>query len=134
MIALHPYLHFKGNARDAITFYQSVFGGELTITTFNDANIPNGNAGDNILHSQLTAPTLTLLASDQPEHMTSEPVETNKSVAMWLSGDDDATLRTYFARLTDGGSVVIPLPETTEGPTFGILADTFGTEWMINIA
>lgn len=33
-IACNPYLFFDGNYRDAINFYQGVFGGGLSIHTY----------------------------------------------------------------------------------------------------
>ncbi len=39
--SLVVYLSFAGSAREAMAFYQSVFGGELTINTFADFGIPD---------------------------------------------------------------------------------------------
>ena len=63
---LNPYLQFKDNAREAMTFYQDVFGGDLVVNTFGEY----GGGGDGIMHSQLEAPNgFTLMASDTPEGM-----------------------------------------------------------------
>ncbi len=130
---LNPYLAFRGQAREAMNFYKSVFGGELTISTFADFNASHDPAeSGNIMHSQLTAPNgMMLMASDTPSTMELKPGST---ITISLSGDDDAELRGYWNKLSDGGMVMMPLNVAPWGDAFGMLADKFGTAWMVNIA
>ena len=63
---LNPYLQFQDNAREAMTYYQDVFGGDLVVNSFSEF----GGEGDGVMHSQLEAPHgFTLMASDTPEGM-----------------------------------------------------------------
>ncbi|MBT0994108.1 VOC family protein [Cellulomonas sp. DKR-3] len=129
-VVLNPYLGFAGNAREALEFYQSVLGGELTISTFAESGMPD--AGDGVMHGQLTAPGgITLMASDSPT-----PVEARaeSSITISLSGDDEATLRRYWDGLAEGASITEPLVTAPWGDTFGMLTDRFGTAWMVNIS
>jgi len=129
-ILLNPYLHFDGTARDAITFYQSVFGGELALNTFGEMGL-EGEQAEQVMHAQLEAPSgLVLMASDTPPGETLTPGST---VTLSLSGDDDATLRGWFEQLSDGGEIHVPLEKQMWGDVFGQFADRYGVTWLVNI-
>ncbi len=130
---LNPYLAFRGKAREAMNFYKSVFGGDLTVSTFADYNAAHDpTESGQIMHAQLIAPNgMTLMASDTPGNMEFKPGNTN---TISLSGDDDAELRGYWNSLSDGATVMMPLNMAPWGDSFGMLTDKFGTAWMVNIA
>jgi PhnB protein len=130
---LNPYLNFQGNAREAIEFYRSVFGGQLTIMTFGENGMAQdpGDA-DKVMHSQLEAENgMTLMAADTPSGMPSQPMS---GVNISLSGDDDAELSGYYEKLSEGGTIVEPLVTAPWGDTFGMVTDRFGVMWLVNIA
>ena len=128
---LNPYLSFRDNAREAMTFYRSVFGGELTLSTFGDFHASEDPAEqDKIMHSQLETPDgLTLMGGDTPNGMEYRP---QAGVSVSLSGDDEPTLRGYWELLSDNGIVVMPFEKAPWGDTFGMCVDRFGTSWMVN--
>jgi PhnB protein len=133
-VTLNPYLNFNGNAREALEFYHSVFGGELNISTFADIPMPDGQVNpdeaDKVMHGLITGDNdVTLMAADVPSHMPFQPSTTSLS----LSGEDGDTLRGLWQRLADGGSVGVPLAQAPWGDTFGMLTDKFGVPWMVNI-
>jgi len=130
-VRLNPYLSFREDAREAMTFYQSVLGGELTISTFADFHASEDPAEqDKVMHAQLEAPDgLVLMGADTPNGMEYRP---QSGVSVSLSGDDEATLRGYWDRLSEGGAVVMPFEKAAWGDTFGMCVDRFGTRWMIN--
>jgi PhnB protein len=128
---LNPYLMFPGNAREAMTFYESVFGGELKLNTF--GNFPGADAAiaNKIMHGMLTTKSgFTLMGADEPP---GEEVKPGNNFSISLSGDDDAELRGYFDKLSDGGQVTMNLEKQMWGDTFGQCIDRFGTPWMVNI-
>lgn len=128
---LNPYIGFRNEAREALNFYHSVFGGDLQFMTFGD-NGMEGDQADKIMHGQLDTPDgFTLMASDTPETMT---VESGSNITVSLSGDDEAKLRGFWDGLVHGGQIVEPLVKAPWGDTFGMLTDKFGTRWMVNIA
>jgi PhnB protein len=54
---LTPYLGFRDDARQAMEFYQSVFGGELTLGTFGEMHASDDpDEVDKVMHAQLVAP------------------------------------------------------------------------------
>ena len=132
-VALNPYLSFRDQAREAMEFYRSVLGGELTTSTFADFGASDDPAeADKIMHSQLETPSgLTFMAADMPSSMEHTPAA---GFSMSLSGDDEDTLRGYWGGLSEGGAVVMPLEPAPWGDTFGMCVDKFGISWMVNIA
>lgn len=130
---LNPYLGFRDTARQAMDFYQTVFGGKLTHSTFGELHASEDPAEQNkIMHSMLTTDSgLVLMASDTPNGMDYTP-GTNYSVS--LSGEDETELRGYWDKLSDGGNVAMPLMKAPWGDTFGMCIDKFGVSWMVNIA
>lgn len=134
---LNPYLNFRGQAREAMEFYRSVFGGELTLSTFADFSMPGigDDEKDSVMHSQLdTSAGYTLMGSDVPSHMEWRQGENAFSVS--LSGDADSAdeLRGYFEKLAEGGVVAQPLEQAPWGDSFGMVIDRFGVSWLVNIA
>jgi PhnB protein len=130
---LNPYLSFRDNAREAMEFYHSVFGGQLDVSTFAEMHASEDPAeADKIMHSMLvTDSDLTLMASDTPNSMDYTPGN-NYSVS--LSGDDDAELRGYWEKLSGSGTVTMPLEVAPWGDSFGMCVDKFGVSWLVNIA
>jgi PhnB protein len=130
---LNPYLSFRGQAREAMDFYQSVFGGTVQRSTFADFQMSEDpSEADQIMHSQLTTETgFTLMAADVPARM---DLNEGSSISISLSGDDEAQLTGYYDRLVDGGTVIEPLAKAPWGDSFGMLVDRFGVQWLVNIA
>jgi PhnB protein len=127
---LNPYISFNGDAREAMEFYKSVFGGELTINTFGDLGTPDADLKDKIMHAQLvTTEGYWLMGSDSAPGM---PYTQGTTITVSLSGDD-ASLRDHFAKLAEGGTITMPLEKQVWGDEFGQLTDKFGVAWMINI-
>jgi PhnB protein len=129
---LNPYISFDGNARQAMEFYQSVFGGDLTLNTFGEYGAPDAPGSDKIMHAMLSADNgYTLMGADVPPGMEHRPGNT---ITISLSGDDGEELRGYWAKLSDGGTVSLPLEKQMWGDEFGMCTDKFGVDWMVNIA
>jgi PhnB protein len=131
-VRLNPYLNFSNSAEEALKLYQSVFGGELTLSRFGENGMAEDPADANkIMHGQLEAPNgMTLMASDAPPGM---PLDKGGSISVSLSGDDETTLRGYWNGLATGGQVTVPLEKAPWGDTFGMLTDKFGIAWLVNI-
>ena len=128
---LNPYISFGDTARPAMEFYRDVFGGELTVNTFGDYGAAEGADAAKVMHAQLeTSSGYTLMASDTPPGM---PRSEGSSISVSLSGDDADELRGYFAKLSDGGTVTMPLDKQMWGDEFGMCVDRYGTPWMVNI-
>ena len=128
---LNPYINFNDNARQAMEFYKGVFGGNLTLNTFGEYGAQDSPDADKIMHGQLeTDSGFTLMGADTPAGMQRNPGD---NIAISLSGDDADALRGYWERLSDGGTVSVPLEKQMWGDEFGMCVDQFGIPWMVNI-
>jgi PhnB protein len=129
---LNPYLGFRDNARQAMEFYRTVFGGELVLTTFGEGHASEDPAEqDKIMHGMLTSPTgLVLMGSDVPNGMSYNPGD---NISVSLSGEDEPELRGYWDKLIDGATITAPINTAPWGDTFGMLTDQFGINWLVNI-
>lgn len=127
---LTPYLSFVDDARAAMEFYSSVFGGELNVMTFAD----QGGMGmpeerqHHVMHADLTvSDSVMVMGADMGEH-----AHPNGSLS--LSGDDPDRLRGWWDGLSEGGEIKMPLEQAPWGDFFGQLTDAFGISWMFNIS
>ncbi|MEO5534837.1 MAG: VOC family protein [Pseudolysinimonas sp.] len=133
---LNPYLNFRGTAREAMTFYESVFGGELTMSTFTELGAEVADADkDLIMHAQLEAPGgINLMGADIPSHMDSDARAKFSNFSVSLSGDSGDQLRGYWEKLAVGATITEPLTLAPWGDSFGMLDDRFGVSWLVNIS
>lgn len=130
---LTPYINFKDTARQAMEFYKTVFGGKLVMNTFKDFQASQDpSEDDKIMHSMLEAENgMTFMASDTPDRM---EFKAGTNISISLSGDNEAELRGYWDKLSQGGAIREPLTQAPWGDSFGMLTDQFGIQWMVNIA
>jgi PhnB protein len=129
---LNPYLNFNGNARQALQFYQSVFGGELNLNTFADFGGQDSPDADRIMHGQLeTDAGYTIMAADVPSSMEYHSIA---GCSVSLSGDDGDVLRGYWEKLAAGGTITMPMQKQSWGDEFGMCVDGFGVPWLVNIS
>ena len=130
MTTLTPYLLLDGKCQQAMEFYKSCFGGELTLTKAKDSPIrdqmPAVQQGK-VLNARLRSAELEISASDwlRPDR---SPIRGN-TVCLYLSGGTLQELKALFERLSEGAEVTDPLKEQFFG-TYGALNDKFGVRWM----
>jgi PhnB protein len=130
---LNPYLNFNGNARQALEFYRSVFGGTLNINTFADFGGQDSPDADKVMHGQLdTDAGYTVMAADHTANMGEYHAPTGFGVS--LSGDDGDALRGYWEKLSAAGNTTMPMQKQSWGDEFGIVVDQFGITWLVNIS
>ena len=130
---LNPYISFRDNAREALNFYQQVFGGKLTLSTFGDFQASEDPAeAEKIMHGMLTTTQgLVLMGADTPNSMEYHP---GSAISISLSGDDEVELRGYYEQLSgDGGAVTVPMEKSPWGDIFGMCTDRYGVAWLVNV-
>src|SRR3954452_22309321 len=100
---LNPYLSFTDNARQALEFYQGVFGGELALNTFGEYGDPSAPIADLIMHGMLETPdSFTLMGADTPPGMDHTPVTTMTFILSGLASDKP---RYWWDQISDCGTV-----------------------------
>lgn len=133
-MALHPYLFFTNTAREAMTRYHEILGGQLDI--MNASDLPQGEdmpfevAADFVIHAALTLGEHDLLmASDDP---TGDGGGV-KGASINITLDDEAEARRVFEALAEDGRIDMALGPTFWSPLFGSCVDRFGVSWMVNV-
>ena len=134
-MSLSTYLFFDGNCREAFEFYRSVFGGELSVLqTFGDGppdmNVPEAEK-DRIMHVSLPVGSGVLMGSDSMSAFGPPPVQ-GTNFAISIEGESREHCDAVSAKLSEGGTVKMPMQETFWGAYFGCWTDRFGIDWMIN--
>lgn len=129
---LNPYFSFRDTAEEAMTFYRSVFGGELSVSRFSEYGASDDPAEqDKVMHAMLTTGTgMVLMASDTPNSM---DLTVGDNVSVSVSGDDESVMRGWWEALGAGGTVTMPLEEAPWGGLFGMCTDRFGIHWMFSV-
>jgi PhnB protein len=137
MATINPYVHFNGNAEEAFTFYQSVFGGAFAkIMRYKDLasdEFPVAeNEADKIMHIALPiGKSSVLMGSDTPEFMGKHNEnETRSKISIGAESKEEA--EKLFNGLSAGGSVEMPLAESPWGSYFALFRDKYGIEWMVD--
>ena len=132
-IQLNPYLNFKDKTREAMEFYKGVFGGELTVQTFKDFHASEDPSEDElVMHSMLNTPNgMMFMAADTPKRMEYRPAS---GFSMSISGDEEELMRGYFKKLSDGGTVTMPMEKAVWGDIFGMCTDKFGVSWLVDVS
>lgn len=128
-IGLHAYLNFAGNAREAMTYYHGIFGGDLNVLSFGDFGVDQMPA-DGVMHAALITEQFSLFASDA---MGDGSDWGATRVYLAFMGDEETVLRGYFDALAAEGEVHQPLEKQVWGDTYGHVKDRYGLEWMFNI-
>jgi PhnB protein len=132
-ITTTTHLNFRGDARDALGFYQSVFGGHLAAVTYADArNVSEPAEAHQLMWGQVTSDAgFRVMAYDVPS---STPYDAGTiPVFVSVRGADPDELSGYWDRLSDGATVVVPLAAAQWSPLYGMLEDRFGVTWVLDL-
>jgi len=136
MATINPYINFNGNAEEAFTFYQSVFGGEFgKIIRFKDiatSEFPVDEKDANkIMRIELPIGNNILIANDVPESMGRVSENENRSkIAITAENKEEADR--IFNGLSAGGAVEMPMAESPWGTYFAMFRDKYGIEWTVD--
>lgn len=128
------HLNFRGQAREALDFYQSVFGGQVNAMTYRDFNqVTNEAEADQLIWGQVIADTgFRVMAYDVPSSTPWNPGENAFTIALVAKTQED--IRAYWDKLSAGATVVFGLQSAQWTPLFGMLNDRFGTSWSLSVA
>ncbi len=133
---VQPYLFFNGRADEAIEFYCTKLGAEVTkIMRFNempeaDKGVISPGSENKIMHAGLRFGPSEVFVSDG---MNSG--ETNfEGISLSLSATDNAEAERLFGLLAEGGKIQMPMEETFFAARFGAVEDKFGVSWLVMAA
>ena len=136
MAIIHPHINFNGNAEEAFTFYQSVFGGEFSkIIRFKDFSSAEfqvkEHEANKIMYSALAIGPNLLMGNDVPEILGTTNENEHRS-KISISAESKEEANKLFNGLSAGGQIEMPLVESPWGTYFGMFRDRYGIEWIIN--
>ncbi len=132
MAHINAYLNFKGNCKEAMEFYKGCFGGELTLQTVGESPMAKDmppQTQSNIMHATLKNDSIVLMGADS---MKPENYSIGNAVILTVVCDSADEIKALFEKLSQGGTVTMPLADQFWGATFGMLTDKFGLHWMLN--
>ena len=130
-VSVNPYLNFAGNSREAMEYYQSIFGGELRVLSFADFGMTDMPA-DGTMHAALIGPHITIMASDAMPGAEATWNGTRNYIA--FMGDELDLMTGWYDKLAADGTGGQPLAALAWGDIYGDVKDKFGIEWMFNIS
>jgi PhnB protein len=128
------HLNFQGEARAALDYYQSVFGGRLAAVTYEDmGNVQNENEADWVVWGEVAGGNgFHVMAYDVPSHLPWN--QGSNSFFVSVRGDDTNEVNTLWQKLVEGSTVVQPLGSSQWAPLYGMLTDRFGVTWVLDVA
>ena len=128
---IQPYLFFEGRCEEAVEFYRTMLGAEVTmLMRYKEGPEPcSSGTEEKVMHASLRIGDTTVLVSDgrcggKPNF---------QGFALSLTVSNDAEAERLFAALGDGGQVQMPLSKTFFTTRFGMVADRFGVSWMVYV-
>jgi len=137
MARINPYIHFNGNAEEAFIFYRSVFGGTFgKIMRYKDlsgAEFPIAeNDANRIMHITLPiSKSNALMGSDVLEIMGNVTENDNRNTIS-ISAESREEADKLFNGLSAGGQIEMPISDGPLGSYFGMFADKYGVQWMLD--
>src|SRR4051794_39356245 len=125
---LTPYLHFEGNAEEALNFYRNAFDGEIImLSRYGDSPMPVDEDWKNkIIHGRLKFGKSLIMVSDGSKNF---KTTFNGNIQLSVEMEDASKMEGVFNKLSEGGKVTMPLADQFWGARFGMLVDKFGTGW-----
>lgn len=131
---IQPYLFFEGRCDEALEFYRKAVDAEVTVRMrYKDSPEPGMHTAgmeDKVMHAEVRIGNTTLMASDGR----CDATQSFQGFALYIAAPDQAKAERYFAALSEGGEVRMPLAKTFWSPCFGMTTDRFGILWMISVA
>ena len=137
MALLNPYIHFNGNAEEAFTFYKSVFGGEFAkMKRYRDLSGPEYEIAENdanrLMHIALPIGKSNVLMGSDVLEMMGQVTENDNRNTIAISAESREEADTLFNGLSEGGKIEMPLSDGPSGAYFGMFADKYGIQWMVD--
>jgi PhnB protein len=137
MARINPYIHFNGNAEEAFTFYKSVFGGEFAkFMRYKDLSSPEHPIAENDAHRLMhvvlpIGNSNTLMGSDVLQVM-GQVTENDNRNTISISAESREEADRLFSGLSNGGKIEMPITDGPLGAYFGMFADKYGIQWMVD--
>ncbi|RYY58967.1 MAG: VOC family protein [Chitinophagaceae bacterium] len=137
MARINPFVHFNGNAEEAFTFYKSVFGGSFSnLKRYKEISSPEfqipENDAERIMHISLPVGGGHAIMGSDVMEMMGKVTENDNRNTISISADSREEADKLFNGLSEGGTIEMPIADGPTGSYFGMFADKFGVQWMVD--
>lgn len=128
---LTPYIHFQGNAEEAMNFYAEALNGAIiAISRYGDSPMPSDDDyKDKVIHGRIQFGDNVIMISDT---FKGNVVQTDGNIQLSIELSEEGQIDGLFKKMAEGGTVTMELQDTFWGARFGMLKDKFGVSWMFN--
>ncbi len=133
MLGIKPYIAFKGNCEEAINFYKKRLSAEvLFMQTYGESPLAGKGPDHKIMHCSIKIGDSVIMACDNvfEEH---NPTIVGNNISLSVGSSDVTQAESTFEKMSEGGTVIMPMQETFWAQRFGMLTDKFGINWMFNV-
>lgn len=141
------HLNFRGDARQALDFYQSVFGGHAVISTYADfgmpAELPGADKvvfglvaaenGFRVMGYDIPGETEGSIAGGGTTRRENNTTVTDQALFVSLGSDTLEEAQGYWDALAVDAVVVETLAASAWSAGFGMLTDRFGVTWSVSV-
>jgi len=129
-LGVNPYVALRGNCREALDFYKTALGAEeVFVQTYGNSPMAEMGGADATMHATLKIGGTNIMFCDD---FHSPNFSTGGNISLAIGLNDVEKAKEYFANLSEGGTVTMPLDKTFWAEAFGMLTDKFGINWMVN--
>ena len=127
------HINLRGQAREALLFYQAAFGGDIQLVTYKDAgNVQDPNDADNVMWGQVTSNNgFRVMAYDVPAAMPWHQGENAYFISVRSENVKETTFQ--WDCLASGGTVIQPLAPAQWTTLYGMVKDKFGVVWLLDV-
>jgi len=126
---IKTFLMFEGRCEQAMNFYVSLFAGAAITGVRRYGSEGPGKEGS-VMQATFSLAGQTFMCIDSPvKHgFTFTP-----AMSLFVDCADEPEIDTLFAKLSEGGQVLMPLGQYPFARKFGWVSDQFGVSWQLNL-
>jgi predicted 3-demethylubiquinone-9 3-methyltransferase (glyoxalase superfamily) len=126
---IRTFLMFEGQAEQAMTFYMSLFGNARIVDIKRYGPGEAGKEGSVMLAVfSLDGQEIMCIDSPVKHAFTFTP-----SMSLFVTCQTEAEIDGLFAKLSDGGQVMMALDKYPFSDRFGWVSDRFGVSWQLTL-
>ena len=130
MQKITTFLMFEGQAEEAMNFYTSLFN-DSAITSMTRYGPNEMGAEGSVMHATFTLNGQTFMCIDS--HV-QHAFTFTPAISLYVTCETESEIDKLFAKLSEGGEIMMPLELYPFSKKFGWLADKFGVSWQLTLA
>jgi predicted 3-demethylubiquinone-9 3-methyltransferase (glyoxalase superfamily) len=126
---IKPFLMFEGQCEQAMNFYVSLFA-NAAVTDVSRYGKEGPGAEGSVMQASFDIQGQSFMCIDSP---VKHGFSFTPALSLFVDCSDETEIDTLFAKLLDGGKVLMPLDQYPFARKFGWVADKFGVCWQLSL-